>query len=90
MCKLVGFIEIELLELKDIVYIVIYMTFILICPCYIDIRKKYIKRYYYIRPSMLKFTDMLKSNNRSILLNLSLYVRDAMSYRNNLDIVDTT
>lgn len=46
--------------------------FILICPCYIDIRKKYIKRYYYIRPSMLKFTDMLKSNNRSILLNLSL------------------
>jgi hypothetical protein len=39
---------------------------------------------------MLKFTDMLKSNNRSILLNLSLYVRDAMSHRNNLDIVDTT
>ena len=38
--------------------------FTLICNNYNDIRKKYIKRYYYVRPSVFKFTQLMQSENR--------------------------
>jgi hypothetical protein len=34
--------------------------FILICPCYIDLRKLYIKKYYYVKLSMFKFVELFK------------------------------
>ena len=35
--------------------------FICICSCFIEKRKRYIKKYYYHRPSMFKFVEFLKS-----------------------------
>ena len=55
--------------------------FIIICPCYEELRKKYIKPYYYVRPSVHKFIDLLNSSNKLILKNLSLYIKFALSLR---------
>ena len=55
--------------------------FILICPCYIDLRKKYIKKYYYVKPSMFKFVELLKNDKRTILKNLAIYIKRAMTLR---------
>ncbi|XP_052807677.1 uncharacterized protein LOC128236681 isoform X2 [Mya arenaria] len=55
--------------------------FICICPCFNLIRKKYIKRNYYIRPSVLKFIELLNSTNRQELIKLSLFVKEALCIR---------
>jgi hypothetical protein len=56
--------------------------FVLICPCYVDIRKKYVKQYYYKRPSMCKFIELISSNNKIILMNLAKYLRESIKIRN--------
>ena len=56
--------------------------FIPICPCYLDLRKKYIKKYYYQRPNMYKFVEMLRSENKNVLISLAAYIRSALSARN--------
>jgi hypothetical protein len=48
--------------------------FIIICPCYVELRKTYIKPYYYVRPSVHKFLDLLNSTNKLLLKNLALYI----------------
>lgn len=58
--------------------------FICICSCFSDIRKKYINKYYYQRPSMLKYLDLLKSNNKTTLIKLSRYIKDALNMRNSI------
>jgi hypothetical protein len=55
--------------------------FVCICPCFDLIRKKYIKRYYYIRPSVIKFIEMLNTNNKQKLIKLSLFVKEALCLR---------
>jgi len=47
----------ELVEVEDEYH------FVLICPKYIEIRKKYIKKFYYIRPSMFKFIALINVHN---------------------------
>ena len=37
--------------------------FILICPQYYDLRIRFIKKYYYIRPSMLKLVKLFQNQN---------------------------
>ena len=58
--------------------------FVLMCPVYVDLRKKYIKKYYWERPSVFKLTQLLSVNNVSELCSLGKYIRDAFQLRSNL------
>ena len=56
--------------------------FVMECVMYTDIRKKYIGRKYWFRPSMAKFVDLIKSENENILRNLGTYIHKAFIIRN--------
>jgi len=58
--------------------------FIIKCQCYVTLRKKYIKEYFYKRPSMVKFLELLKSDDKKCLTNLANYLKCALSVRLNL------
>ena len=58
--------------------------FILECPLYSDLRKKYISKYYWLRPNMFKFLELLKSTSTGRIRNLSCYVYHAFNQRTNL------
>jgi len=45
----------------------------LVCPAFTQLRKKYIKRFYYIRPNTLKFKQLFNSNRKQ-LSNLARFV----------------
>ena len=55
--------------------------FILIRNQYLDLRVKYIKRFYYKKPSMYKLISLLQSSNHRTLFNLSLFLKDAFHRR---------
>ena len=55
--------------------------FILKCPFYHSLRKRYIKEYFYKNPSTLKLLKLLCSNNKSELFNLALYAKQAFIER---------
>ena len=57
--------------------------FVLECPLYDELRKKYIARYYWVRPSMFKFLELLNSNAGGIR-KLSSYIFYAFGQRTNL------
>ena len=48
--------------------------FILECPLYVDLRKKYISRYYWLRPSMFKFIELLNSSNAGCVRKLGCFI----------------
>ena len=58
--------------------------FITICSAYSQLREKYIRPYYYRRPSVYKFTLLMRSTNSTILKNLGKFVYEAFSLRNTL------
>ena len=58
--------------------------FILECPLYSDLRKKYISKYYWLRPNMFKFLELLKSTSTGRIRKLSCYVYHAFNQRTNL------
>ena len=43
------------------------------CALFADIRRKYIKKYYWIRPSMFKVVNLINSDNRTTIKNLGIY-----------------
>ena len=49
--------------------------FLLICPSYNDKRKQYIKRYYYVKPRVNKFLELLNISNKNILKKPSLFYK---------------
>ena len=51
--------------------------FVIICQRYNDLRRKYIKPYYYIRPVMFKFLDLIQSTSLIIVKNLAIFVYKA-------------
>ena len=55
--------------------------FILICPTYRDLRKKFIKKYYWSNPSVYKFVQLLSANNVRDLCNLGKYIKKAFEKR---------
>ena len=55
--------------------------FVLICPQYVDLRKKYIKNYYWNRPSSFKLVQLLSVRNRKELCNLGKYLQSCLSVR---------
>ena len=58
--------------------------FILQCPLYNGIRIKFIKTYYHKRPSVLKLTQLLTSQNNKELSNLGHYLLKANAFRDQL------
>ena len=61
--------------------------FTLECPLYKDIRKKYIKRYYWQRPNMVKFIELFLSENCQIIKNLSMFINKAFKMRKDFGII---
>ena len=59
--------------------------FILECNMYLTIRRKYISRYYYVRPNMYKFCQLLKSTSKRTLFYLAKYIKEAFDIRNELN-----
>lgn len=55
--------------------------FILICPFYAELRKKYIKSFYYKKPSVFKLSKLLSVNNTKELNNLGKYLSSASKMR---------
>ena len=55
--------------------------FILVCPLYRNLRVMYIKRYYYVNPSMFKLVQLLSTKNKKMLSNLARYLINAMKIR---------
>ena len=59
-----------------------WITFWLECPLYDDIRKKYISHYYFRRPSMSKFIELVSSKRMSHVKNLATFIIKAFIARN--------
>ena len=51
------------------------------CKSYNQIRKKYIKTFYWGRPNMLKFKELMQTTNERILLNLAIFTEKAFKDR---------
>ena len=56
--------------------------FILECTRYNEIRKKYIKKYFWRRPNIPKFIELMTTTNTIIIRNLASYVYEAFRVRN--------
>ena len=55
--------------------------FVIVCPLYTDIRKMYIDKFYYNRPSMHKFILLLTNNKTKVLNKLAIYCKNAFKLR---------
>ena len=63
----------------------------LICPCYNDIRRKYIKTYYFKRPSVYKFLSLMKTCSKEEVVKLAVFVKEALLIRKSiLNVVKNT
>ena len=58
--------------------------FVLVCPVYESIRKKYICPFYYKRPNVYKFTTLLQINQLNVLRNLGKYLCESFALRKSL------
>ena len=56
--------------------------FVFVCPDYINLRNAYIPKYYSNRPSVLKFIELVQTNNTYMLIQLSIYCIKAFALRN--------
>ena len=55
--------------------------FILECTKYNEIRRKFIKKYFWKRPNIPKFIELMTSTNTMIVRNLASYVYEAFCVR---------
>jgi len=55
--------------------------FMLECPLYKDIRKIYIKEYFWKYPNIPKFIQLLTSDNKELNINIALIVRRSFELR---------
>ncbi|MCG8046921.1 MAG: reverse transcriptase family protein [Candidatus Thiodiazotropha taylori] len=67
-CKICGSLEDE-------------FHFVLECQLYTELRKQYIHKYYWKRPSMFKFTELCKSENKKTLIAFSVFTEKAFRLR---------
>ena len=58
--------------------------FLLECPLYKDLRKKYVKKYYWKNTYMLKFIELITSENETVINKLSMFVNKSFDLRINL------
>ena len=61
--------------------------FICVCNKFSEVRKKYIKTFYFIRPSMFKFIQLLNSSNKMLIRNLCIFVKESLKLRNSLTVI---
>ena len=40
--------------------------FLIVCPFFADVRKLFFKKYFYTRPSMLKYKNLMNTNNKGV------------------------
>ena len=55
--------------------------FLLECILYEDLRKQYIKKYFWHRPNMLKLRELMSAKNRNIIKNTAIYIEKAFKFR---------
>ena len=55
--------------------------FVLECKMYKELRIQYLKKYYYCRPNIPTFVELLTSTNVNVNRNLALFVYKAMALR---------
>ena len=55
--------------------------FVLICSHHCTLRQRHIPFYYYNRPNMLKFTELMSTENASLHVSLAKYVYYAFKQR---------
>ena len=55
--------------------------FVLECKQFEELRKKYIPRYYWIRPNMSKFVDLMKNTAENTIRNVSMFVYHAFQIK---------
>lgn len=55
--------------------------FIIECSRYTELRSMYIKRYYWRRPNMPKFIQLMTSENNTVIKNLSVFIEKAFKIR---------
>jgi len=53
--------------------------YVMVCPVFNNSRAKYIKRYYYTRPNVIKFSELFNSRSIKQLRNLAKFVKEIMS-----------
>ena len=53
--------------------------FVLTCPLYLDLRKNCISKYYWSRPNMFKFLELLNCSNTGRIRKLSCFVFHAFN-----------
>lgn len=58
--------------------------FICICPCYTNLRKSFLDRVYYTRPSVFKYNQLMSSQDENILFKLAKYIKSALLVRNSI------
>ena len=51
------------------------------CPAFSELRRNYLSRYYWQRPSMFKFVELIKTENNKLIKNLSIYLEKAFRLR---------
>ena len=61
--------------------------FVLECSLYKDLRKTYIKRYYWLRPNMPRFIELISSENFRTIKNLSIFIDKAFKMREDVGII---
>lgn len=71
----------RLCELCDKLTIEDEFHFVLECNIFKDIRMKFIPKYYRQRPSMMKFVELMKTENKRLLHNIALYLLKAFNKR---------
>lgn len=60
--------------------------FLLVCPLYTELRRKYLKPYYCRWPTLNKFDDLMSKKTTQAVLNLSKYLYFAMKLRNSIQV----
>ena len=55
--------------------------FVIECFLYLDLRKRYIPPYFWKRPNMYKFVDLINSTNVNCMRKLSACIYHAFKYR---------
>ena len=55
--------------------------FILVCPLFTELRRKFIKEYYYKRPSMFKLIQLFNTENFKDLCNLGKFIYNSFILR---------
>ena len=58
--------------------------FLLVCPLFADLRKKFFKPYFWHWPNLNKFDTLMMSNSKHITLNIAKFIFHAQDLRKNV------